>query len=54
MSIAEAQAALVQLETQVTALLQAFQQQTGLTIHSVPVSENGGGKQVVAHIKVQL
>lgn len=54
MSIQEAQALIVALEANITAQLQAFQQQTGLTIHSVPVSEQINGKQVVAKVKVQL
>jgi hypothetical protein len=54
MTIAEAQALIATLEQSITGLLQAFQAQTGLIIHSVPVSENGNGKTVVATVKVQL
>jgi hypothetical protein len=54
MTIAQAQALIATLEQNITALLQAFQTQTGLTIHSVPVTENSGGKPVTATVKVQL
>lgn len=54
MTIAEVQALLLILEAQITGLLQAFQTQTGLIIHSVPVTENGAGKAVTAKVKVQL
>lgn len=43
------------LESQITELLQGFQTTTGLTIHSVPLSENAAGKPAVtARVKVQL
>lgn len=54
MTITEAQAAVAALEANITAQLQQFQQTTGLIIHSVPVTENGNGKQVTAKVKVQL
>jgi hypothetical protein len=54
MTIAEAQALLATLEANITAQLHAFQQQTGLTIHSVPVTENSAGNLVTARVKVQL
>lgn len=54
MTIAEAQAALAALEANITAQLQVFQQQTGLTIHSVPVTENTAARLVTAKVKVQL
>jgi hypothetical protein len=54
MTITEAQALIVALEANITAQLQVFQQSTGLTIHSVPISEQTNGKQVFARVKVQL
>ena len=54
MTIAEAQALILALEDDITAQLQQFQTATGLTIHSVPVTENGGSKLVTAKVKVQL
>ena len=54
MTIIEAQALILALEANITAQLQAFQQQTGLTIHSVPVTENTAAKLVTAKVKVQL
>jgi hypothetical protein len=54
MTIEAAQALIAQLEENITALLQAFQTQTGLTIHSVPVTENSAAKLVIAKVKVQL
>lgn len=54
MTIVEAQALVEALEANITAQLQAFQAQTGLMIHSVPVTENSSVKQVTAKVKVQL
>ena len=54
MTITEAQALIAALESNITAQLQAFQQQTGLTIHSVPVTENNANKAVTAKVKVQI
>lgn len=54
MTIQEAQALITALEANITAQLQAFQASTGLTIHSVPVTENSAGKLVTAKVKVQL
>ena len=54
MTITEAQALIAALEANITAQLQQFQAATGLTIHSVPVTENGNGKNVTAKVKVQL
>ena len=54
MTITEAQALIAALEANITALLQTFQASTGLTIHSVPVSEQASGKAVTAKVKVQL
>ncbi len=56
MTITEAQALIAALEANITAQLQAFQQQTGLTIHSVPVTENNANanKAVTAKVKVQI
>jgi hypothetical protein len=36
------------------AFLQVFQAQTGLKIHSVPVTEQATGKPVIATVKVQI
>ena len=54
MTIDEVRALQAQLEADITAKLQAFQQQTGLTIHSVPVTENNAGTAVTARVKVQI
>jgi hypothetical protein len=54
MTIQAAQALIAALEANITAQLQQFQTVTGLTIHSVPVTENGNGKSVSAKVKVQL
>ena len=54
MTIDEVRAAIAALEAEITERLQAFQTLTGLTIHSVPVTENGPGKPVAARVKVQL
>lgn len=55
MTIEEVQALIGTLEANITDLLVAFQFATGLTIHSIPVTENGAGKPpVMARVKVQL
>ena len=54
MTIQQAQALIATLEASITGQLQAFQQQTGLVIHSVQVTENTSAKPVTAKVKVQL
>lgn len=54
MTIDEARALLGPLEQKITELLQEFQAQTGLIVHSVPVSENNAANPATARVKVQL
>lgn len=54
MTVDEVRALIASLEANITTQLQAFQTSTGLTIHSVPLNENGAGKLVTARVKVQL
>jgi hypothetical protein len=54
MTIQQAQALQAQLENNITALLQQFQQATGLKVHSVPVSEPNPNAPVTAKVKVLL
>ena len=53
-TIKQVQAKIAALEAKLTADLQAFQTDTGLTIHSVPISENSAKNLVTARVKVQL
>ena len=53
MTIEQARALLDALDTQITGLLGQFQQQSGLTIHSVQVIA-GDSPNVTAIVKVQL
>lgn len=50
LTIQQVQTMLSALETNITLQLQAFKEQTGLTIHSVPVVDNGAS--VGATVKI--
>ena len=52
LTIAEVQAMIAKLETDISAQLSAFRAATGLIVHSVPVEERGS--TVVARVKVQI
>jgi len=52
MEISEAESLAMALAQQITALLQAYQDQTKLLIHSVPVEH--AGMTVTARVKIQI
>lgn len=54
LTINEARVKIAALETVITAALQKFQAETGLVIHSVPISEWNKDTAVTVRVKVQL
>ena len=53
-TVAEVKAAAVSLAAEITALLQAFEEETGCVIHSVPVRPAASDAKVMAEVKIQI